>query len=74
MNINIKEYLTHAKHIICALFALILPFVGIGVPELGAKGPTDTEVVRIMSFMYATANLTVRKLYLRLWLTISPTL
>ena len=50
MNINIKEYLTHAKNIICALFALILPFVGIGVPELGAKGPTDTEVVRIMSF------------------------
>ena len=50
MNIDIKEYLTHAKNIICALLALILPFVGIGVPELGAKGPADTEVVRIMSF------------------------
>ncbi len=47
---NIQEILKNAKHVLCALFALILPFVGIGLPELGAKGPTDTEVVRIMSF------------------------
>ena len=47
---NTQEILTHAKNILCALLALILPFLGIGVPELGAKGPEDTEIVRIMSF------------------------
>lgn len=47
---TIQQITTHAKHIICALFALILPFCGIGLPELGAKGPTDSEIVRIMSF------------------------
>ena len=47
---NTQEILTHAKNILCALLALILPFLGIGVPELGGKGPEDTEIVRIMSF------------------------
>lgn len=47
---NTQEILTHAKNILCALLALLLPFLGIGVPELGAKGPEDTEIVRIMSF------------------------
>ncbi|MBO5936729.1 MAG: endonuclease/exonuclease/phosphatase family protein [Clostridia bacterium] len=47
---NTQEILTHAKNILCALLALILPFLGIGLPELGAKGPEDTEIVRIMSF------------------------
>ena len=47
---NFQEILKNAKHVFCALLALILPFVGIGIPELGAKGPTDTEVVRVMSF------------------------
>ena len=47
---NIQEILTHAKNILCALLALILPFLGIGIPELGTKGPEDTEIVRIMSF------------------------
>ncbi len=45
-----EELSKHGKSVICALFALILPFLGIGLPELGTKGPTDTEVVRIMSF------------------------
>ncbi len=47
---NTQEMLTHAKNIFCALLALLLPFLGIGLPELGAKGPEDTEIVRIMSF------------------------
>ena len=47
---NTQEILTHAKNIFCALLALLLPFLGIGLPELGAKGPEDTEIVRIMSF------------------------
>ncbi len=47
---NLQEILTNAKHVLCALFALILPFLGIGLPELGAKGPSDSEIVRIMSF------------------------
>lgn len=46
----VEELGKHGKSVICALFALILPFLGIGLPELGAKGPQDTEVVRIMSF------------------------
>lgn len=45
-----KETLLTAKQVICAVLALILPFLGIGVPELGAKANTDSEVVRIMSF------------------------
>lgn len=47
---NIQELLTNAKNVFCALLALLLPFLGIGLPELGAKGPDDTEIVRIMSF------------------------
>lgn len=47
---NIQETLKNIKHALCALLALILPFLGIGLPELGAKGPVDTEIVRIMSF------------------------
>lgn len=47
---NIQDILKNAKLVIAALFALILPFLGIGLPELGAKGPTDSEIVRIMSF------------------------
>lgn len=47
---NIQDITTHAKNIFCALLALLLPFLGIGLPELGAKGPEDTEIVRIMSF------------------------
>lgn len=45
-----QNLLTNAKQVLCALFALILPFLGIGLPELGAKGPEDSEIVRIMSF------------------------
>ena len=50
MSLSIQEITTHAKNIICALLALILPFLGFGLPELGAKGPEDTEIVRVMSF------------------------
>lgn len=38
-----------AKQVICALFALILPLIGIGTMGEGTKGP-DPETVRIMSF------------------------
>ncbi len=47
---NIQNTITQAKTILCALLALILPFLGIGLPELGTKVPKDSEVVRIMSF------------------------
>lgn len=47
---NMPILLTHAKQVFCALLALIVPFLGIGLPELGAKGPEETEIVRIMSF------------------------
>ncbi len=46
---NIEQLLTMAKQVICALFALILPFMGIGRPTLGAKAPEE-DTVRIMSF------------------------
>lgn len=46
---DLQTVLTLAKQIICALFSLILPFMGIGLPETGAKAPTE-DVVRIMSF------------------------
>ena len=46
---NIQSLLTNAKQILCALFALILPFMGVGVPDTGAKAPAP-ETVRIMSF------------------------
>lgn len=38
------------KQIACALFSLILPFLGIGRCEMGAKAPENAEDVRIMSF------------------------
>ena len=50
MSTILEEVSKHGKAVICALFSLIIPFLGIGLPELGAKGPVDTEVVRIMSF------------------------
>lgn len=46
---SLQNALTSAKQIICALFALILPFLGIGIPDTGAKAPVS-EQVRIMSF------------------------
>ena len=46
---SIENIFTTAKQIMCALFALILPLVGIGVPDTGAKAPA-AENVRIMSF------------------------
>lgn len=46
---NIENILTTAKQMLCALFALILPFLGFGIPETGAKAPAD-DTVRIMSF------------------------
>jgi endonuclease/exonuclease/phosphatase family metal-dependent hydrolase len=50
MNYIIKQTIT-AKQIFCALLALILPLIGVvPLPELGAKGPVDADVVRVMSF------------------------
>lgn len=46
---SFDQIFTSAKQILCALLALILPFLGIGRPELGAKAPPQ-ETVRIMSF------------------------
>lgn len=50
MEINLEQLVTNAKQVFCALLALIMPLAGFGVPELGAKGPEDTEIVRVMSF------------------------
>lgn len=47
---QLDQLLTTAKQIICALLALILPFLGIGRPDLGVKATDDVEVTRIMSF------------------------
>ena len=46
---DITNILTMAKQILCALLGLIMPFLGIGVPDTGAKAPAE-ETVRIMSF------------------------
>ena len=46
---TLESLLPLAKQVICALFSLILPFFGIGLPETGAKAPAP-ETVRIMSF------------------------
>lgn len=46
---SVDQILTLAKQIICALFSLILPFLGFGTLEPGAKAPA-AETVRIMSF------------------------
>lgn len=45
-----QETLNTAKQMLCALLALILPLLGFGIPELGAKANTDSENVRVMSF------------------------
>lgn len=47
---QLKETLTTAKQMLCAILALIFPLLGIGLPEPGAKASTESEVVRIMSF------------------------
>lgn len=46
---NLEQYLPLAKQILSALFSLLFPFLGIGLPELGVKAPAE-ETVRIMSF------------------------
>ena len=46
---DIQNILTTAKQILCALLGLIMPFLGIGVPDTGAKAPAE-ETVRIMSY------------------------
>lgn len=46
---DIQNLLTNAKQVLSALFALILPFLGIGLPDTGVKAPAP-ETVRIMSF------------------------
>ncbi|MBO5360388.1 MAG: endonuclease/exonuclease/phosphatase family protein [Clostridia bacterium] len=48
---SFSEILNHVKQIICALFALILPALGIGtVEDYGSKANTAEDVTRIMSF------------------------
>lgn len=44
-----NQIITLAKQVISALFSLILPFLGIGLPDTGVKAPAP-ETVRIMSF------------------------
>lgn len=46
---NLDNLLPLAKQVICALLSLIFPFLGIGLPDTGAKAP-PAETVRIMSF------------------------
>lgn len=46
---SLENLLPLAKQVIAALFSLILPFLGIGLPEMGVKAPA-LETVRIMSF------------------------
>ena len=41
---------TMVKQIACALFSLILPFLGIGRCETGLKAPESADTVRVMSF------------------------
>ncbi len=43
------EILNHVKQIVCALFALVLPLLGITSVETGSKAP-EADTVRIMSF------------------------
>lgn len=47
---DIQNLLISAKQILCALFALILPFIGIGRPDTGINKAPEFETVRIMSF------------------------
>ena len=46
---TIQNVLTTAKQILCALLGLIMPLLGIGVPDTGAKAPVE-DTVRIMSY------------------------
>lgn len=46
---SIEEILTNVKQALCAILLIIISFLGIGIPETGAKAP-DEETVRIMSF------------------------
>ena len=46
---SFTEILNHVKQIVCALFALILPLLGIDSVDYGAKAP-EADTVRIMSF------------------------
>lgn len=48
---SFKDIMTIVKQIACALFALILPFLGIGtIEEYGSKAAEGDGVTRIMSF------------------------
>ncbi len=47
---SIQEALLIVKKMICALFSLILPLVGIGRLEMGAQAPESSVVTRVMSF------------------------
>ena len=47
---SIDSLLVLAKQVLCALFALFLPWAGIGLPALGQNGPAGEDTVRIMSF------------------------
>lgn len=48
---SFNEILNTVKQIVCALFALILPAVGIGtVEDYGSKATTAEDVIRIMSY------------------------
>lgn len=48
---SFSEIMNIVKQIVCALFALILPAMGIGtVEDYGSKAPQSAEVTRIMSF------------------------
>ena len=46
---SFDQLIMHAKQVICALLALILPWAGVGLPSLGLHGP-EADTVRIMSF------------------------
>lgn len=47
---SFETILTMVKQIACALFSLILPFLGIGRCETGVKAPENNDVIRVMSF------------------------
>lgn len=48
---SFNEILNTVKQIVCALFALILPAVGIGtVEDYGSKATTAEDTIRIMSY------------------------
>ena len=48
---SFNEILNTVKQIVCALFALILPAVGIGtIEDYGSKASTAEETIRIMSY------------------------